>query len=300
MANAAIYAQNNPCPDIQSHGLTPISTTGATCQGKVFAYASGDVNSPKSLQITVYEGALVPGNIVTQVCHVVPANSPSTYYETAVFSAPCSAEITYVLRRGTSSNGSCGGGECGTTVTVQGGPLPIKLGAFYAKRNKANVELSWKTETEINAKGFIIQRLVKGDYIDVAEIDASNRSNGSSYSYVDANASGSVNQYRLKLLDIGGAYSYSEIRTVKGSAGAVSDFIIFPNPSHGDAKVTVTDISEPTDIQLIDHSGKVIKVISMDYRNTVDFNGLQTGMYMIRIVNKSSGEMLTKKLNVIN
>jgi hypothetical protein len=300
LANVAIFAQTNPCPDIQSHGLVPVSNSGSTCSAKVFANATGDVASQKSLQITVYAGAIMPANIVSQECFVVAAGSPSTKYETAVFSAPCASDLTYVLRRGTSSNGLCGGGECGTTVTVSSGPLPIKLGAFYAKRNKSNVELSWKTEAEINAKGFIIQRLVKGNYVDVAEVAATNVSNGASYSYVDANAGTSVNQYRLKLIDIDGSFTYSDVRSVKGSAGAASDFVIFPNPSRGDAKVTVSDISEPTDVQLIDHSGRVIKVISMDNRNTVDFNNLQTGMYMIRIVNKTSGEASTKKLNVLN
>jgi len=294
------FSQNNPCPDIQSNGFTPISSVGSNCTSKVFAFATGDINSPKSLQISVYVNSVDPANLVAQNCFVVEANSASTYYESSEFTVPCSSTIIYVLRRGTSSNGSCGGGECGTTVTITGGPLPIKLGNFFAKRNNSAVGLTWKTESEINAKNFVIQRKNANDFIDVATVKATNNANGSGYSYDDKNANASLSQYRLKMVDVDGFTAYSEIRTVKGSSAAVSDFIVFPNPSTGDAKVTVSDISEPTDVQLIDYSGRILKNVSMNNKNTVDFNSLQSGMYMIRIINKNTGASSTKKLNVLN
>jgi Secretion system C-terminal sorting domain len=294
------FAQTNPCPDIQSSGFTPISSVGSNCTSKVYAYATGDINSPKSLQISVYVNSVSDANLVAQSCFVVELNSPSTYYESSSFTVPCSSTIIYVLRRGTSSNGLCGGGECGTTVTITGGPLPIKLSNFFAKRNTASVGLSWKSESEINAKNFVIQRKTANDFVDVATVKATNNASGSTYSYDDKNANAAITQYRLKMIDVDGFTAYSEIRTVKGSSAAVSDFVVFPNPSRGDAKVSVSDISEPTDVQLIDHSGRILKNVSMNNQNYVDFNNLQSGMYMIRIVNKNTGASSTKKLNVLN
>ncbi len=299
LAHAAINAQSNPCPDIQSHGFSPISSSGSNCTSKVFAYATGDVNSQKSLLITVYAGAVTPANIVAETCNIVPANSPSTYYESGSFTVACDAPITYVLRRGTSSNGQCGGGECGITISIQGGPLPIKLGVFSAQRNNNMVLLSWKSESEINAKSFVIQRSVNNVFKDIATIAATNLSNGSSYSFTDMKPEQSLSSYRLKMIDIDGSVAYSETRVVKASA-AVSDFIIFPNPNRGNAKVTVYDVSSPTDVQLIDQAGRVIKAVSLKNSNTIDFNNLQTGMYIIRVVNKTTGETSTQKLNVVN
>lgn len=294
------FSQTNPCPDIQSSGFTPISSAGLNCTSKVYAFASGDVNSPKSLQISVYVNSVAPANLVAQNCFTVDANSASTYYESSEFTVPCASTIIYVLRRGTSSNGLCGGGECGTTVIIEGGPLPIKLSNFYAKRNNGSVSLTWKSESEINAKNFIIQKKSGNEFTDVVTVKATNNAAGSVYSYIDKNANGSVTQYRLKMVDADGFTAYSEIRTVKGSSAAVSDFIVFPNPSRGDATISVSDISEPTDVQLIDHSGRILKNVSMNNKNTVDFNSLHSGMYMIRIVNKNTGATLTKKLNVLN
>ncbi len=187
----------------------------------------------------------------------------------------------------------------GTCSVPGGGPLPVLLSSFYANRKNADVSITWKSENETNSKEYIIQRKTTGDWIDVAIVASANSANGSSYSYVDNNSNKGISQYRLKMVDFDASFTNSEIRTVKGN-GAVSDFTVFPNPSSGNAKVTVMDISEPTDIQLVDNSGRILKNVSMNNANTVELPNLQKGMYMIRIVNKTTGETLTKKLTVVN
>lgn len=192
--------------------------------------------------------------------------------------------------------GSFDGNVC---IVPTGGNLPVKLTDFYAKRNSSVVMISWKTESEINAKSFVLQRKAGADFMDVTTINAANTLKGGSYSYLDNNQIKSISQYRLKMLDNDGSFSYSEIRAVKGTS-TLSDFTVFPNPSTGSAKVTITDISESTDVQLVDNSGRILKNVSMNNSNTLELNNLQKGMYMIRIINKTSGENLTKKLTVVN
>ncbi len=217
-------------------------------------------------------------------------------------------EITYCI---TSSNiaptgfltiyfhaaGAFDGSTC--NVPTSGGTLPVKLTDFYAKRNSSVVSLSWKTEMEVNASSFILQRKTGADFVDIATISATNSASGSQYSYTDVNSSKSVSQYRLKFIDKDASYSLSDIRTVKGTL-SVTDFTVYPNPSNGNTKVTVADISEPTDIQLIDNSGRVLKNIPMNNSNSVNIDNLKNGIYMIRIINKNSGENLTKKITVVN
>jgi hypothetical protein len=293
------FSQETPCPTIIDHGFATIDNNGANgCTAKVYVNASGDIAAQKGLRIQVYIGSTA-GALLADICFVVPANTASNYYETGIFAAPCDATIVYVITRYTASNGTCGGGQCGLAVTIDGGPLPIRMSAFYAKRKSASVGLSWTTESELNAKEFVVQRKTGNDFTDLATIAATNRVTGSSYAYTDVNSFKGVSQYRLKLVDENGSAKYSEIRTVKGTSAA-NDFTVFPNPSTGNAKVTITDISEPTDVQLIDNSGRILKVVSMNNSSTADFNNIQKGMYMIRIINKNSGESLTKKLNVVN
>ncbi len=295
--NIIAFSQNVPCPDIQSHGFANITTVGSTCTSKVYAFATGDIAANKSLNIKVYIGNAVTGTLIADNCFLVPGGSASTVYETSAFSAPCSATITYVLAR--STNAVCGGTTCGTTITIDGGPLPINLTSFFAKRTNGKVSISWKTASEINAKSFVIQRNSGSGFIDIATISAGNNINGSSYFYTDNNNNKTVSQYRIKMLDIDGSFKNSDTRIVKGNAD-FSDFTVFPNPSNGNTKVSITDISDPTDVQLIDNTGRMLKTVSLNNTNTIEFNNLNNGTYIIRIINKNSGESSTKKLSVIN
>jgi hypothetical protein len=297
------FAQSNPCPTVNAYGFSTVSSSGSNCTSKVFVYVSSSVSSTKGLNIKVYEGLGTSGTLLTDDCLSVASNSVSSYLETSLFTAPCFGNITFVITSYNSSNGTCdNGSSCGNTISVMavsGGPLPIKMTDFYAKRKNATVGLTWKTESEINAKEFVLQRKVEKDYIDVATIAATNRSNGSFYTFTDNNNYKSVSQYRLKLVDQDGEYKYSEVRIVKGTA-TPNDFTVFPNPSAGSTKVTVADISEPTDVQLIDISGRILKNFPMNYSNSINIHDMKNGIYMIRILNKNSGESLTKKITVLN
>ncbi|MEO6404276.1 MAG: T9SS type A sorting domain-containing protein [Ferruginibacter sp.] len=291
-------AQNNPCPNILSHGFTTVTQVGTSCTTKVYVNASNDLGSQKGLRIQVYLGT-VTGTLLVDECYIVPKRSTSSYYESPSFTVPCSATITYVITRYTASNGSCQGGSCGTTITIEGGPLPIKLSAFNVKRSNTNVMLSWKTESEQNAKEFVIQKRQGNDFVDVGVVAATNNSNGSTYTFTDINNSKSVSEYRIKFVDFDGKYTNSETRAIKGTS-ADSEFTIFPNPTSGSAKITITDATENNDIQVLDNAGRVIKTITLVNTNSTEINNLQKGVYLIRIVNKASGDVVVKKLTVVN
>ena len=198
--------------------------------------------------------------------------------------------------------GNCGtGSSCGYTqvIPLGGGTLPIKISSFYTKRNGNNVTLNWKSETEINAKEFIIERNTGNGFVALGTVAALNNAEGSSYSFVDNNNSKTVSEYRLKLVDLDATYKLSETRAVKGT-GAVSDFTVYPNPSRGYTKISIADVTEATTVEVIDNAGRVIKTIALKYSNSVEVNGLQNGIYLVRVINNATGEAVTKKLSVSN
>ena len=180
-----------------------------------------------------------------------------------------------------------------------GGPLPIKIISFNAKRNGNAVTLNWTSESEINAKEYVIERNSGNGFVAIGTVAALNRETGSSYAFTDNNNSKTVSQYRLKLVDKDANFKLSDIKAVKGTA-AVSDFTVFPNPSMGNAKVSITDIAEATTVDVIDNAGRVLKTIELQNKNTVEVNNLQKGIYLIRITNKVTGDAVTKKLTVSN
>jgi hypothetical protein len=213
----------------------------------------------------------------------------------------CPGGIAALTATATGRTGSCNSASCSVTPIVppEGGPLPVTFKSFTGKRTGSNVALNWQTNTEINTRAFILQRKTANGYEDIASIDADNISNGSKYNFTDNNLTKTITQYRLKIVNTNGAYSYSNVVAVKGSA-SVSDFTIFPNPSTGEAKITITDLTESTQVQLIDMSGRVIKNIPVSNNNNIQLSGLQKGLYIVRIMNASTGESITKKLTVTN
>lgn len=188
----------------------------------------------------------------------------------------------------------------GTTCTVppSSGPTPILLSSFVASRNGKNVNLKWVTASEINAKEFILQKKSGNDFIDFAIIPATNKSNGSSYNYVDNNISKEITEYRIKMVDQDNSYKNSSIQIIKGLAGA-TDFNVFPNPSLGAATIVLSEIFETASIQLIDNEGRIIKNEKMQNSISTSFRNLTPGLYLIRVSNPTSGETVTKKLTVI-
>lgn len=303
LLSSAAISQNNPCPDIQSYAITPVTTGPVNCVSKISVYATGDVSSQKGLNIQVFAGPDNTGAKLVDDCFIVPPSSPSTLYASSNFTLGCNSTLTFVITRYTASNGNCQGGTCGTTITrigtPSGGPLPIILSSFYVQRSGASVALSWKTSVESNAKEFIVERNDGNGFVTAGTVAATNNFSGSNYSFTDNNVSKTVSQYRLKLVDKDGVSKYSEIKTVKGTA-AVSDFTIYPNPTVGTTKISVTDVKEATSIQLIDNSGRVLRNIEMKNSSTVELAGLQKGVYLIRITNDKTGESVTKKLSVVN
>ena len=122
-----------------------------------------------------------------------------------------------------------------------------------------------------------------------------NGSSTKSYSYVDkTNTSNAISFYRLKIVKQN-EISYSDIKTVKGLS-AKAAFAIFPNPAATNSKITISDVTEPTRVQLLDNSGRLVKTLILNNTNTVELSGLQKGNYLVRIIGSVSGTTEIRKL----
>ena len=199
--------------------------------------------------------------------------------------------------------GTCGAKSCPSLPPIfgpGGGPTPVKLSSFSAVRSKQIVSLNWSTEFEIDAKEFVVERAEGTEFRSVNTIKSNgNSSTKKSYSFNDKNENVGTTYYRLKNVDLNGKFNYSEIRTVKG-IGSASDVTVFPNPAASNSKISIVGVASNSTIQLLDFSGKVIKNIISNTVNLLDLNGVKNGTYLIRIVDKSTNEVVNKKLTVSN
>ena len=159
--------------------------------------------------------------------------------------------------------------------------------------------MKWATSTEINSKEFIIQKKVGTNWVDYATVASANRANGSTYSYTDVNNTAKgITEYRLKMVDFGGAFKLSDIRPIKGLSGA-SDFTVYPNPSNGTAFVALSESFDKSTVQLLDNAGRILKTETLQASGSTSFKSLTPGYYLIRVKNNVTGEVVTQKLSVI-
>lgn len=185
------------------------------------------------------------------------------------------------------------------TRVPSGGLTPVTMSSFNARRNNLSVGLNWKTEFEDNIREFIIERKTANNFEEVGKVAAANILTGSTYSFTDNNGNRGASQYRIKGVDFDGAFTYSDIRNVKGTSGA-TDFFMFPNPSFGKVQLNVTDTEAPYDVEVIDNTGRIFKSMKVPAGTAIiTLNDLPKGMHLVRLTNRATGETVTRKVSVL-
>ena len=105
------------------------------------------------------------------------------------------------------------------------GPLPVELTLFTATIVKNEINLLWKTETEVDNYGFNVERRInEGEWNNIGFVEGHGNSNSpKEYSYNDKDlfAGGSKFQYRLKQIDTDGSFEYSDVVEVEVVADSV-------------------------------------------------------------------------------
>jgi len=124
------------------------------------------------------------------------------------------------------------------------GPTPVELVYFAGNLNGSNVELRWRTETEVNNYGFDIERTKdNADWLTIGFAEGHGNSNSTKqYNFIDTD----MNQpgtyyYRLKQIDNDGTYEYSDVVSVE--VDLPINFYLsqnYPNPFNPETRIDFT------------------------------------------------------------
>ena len=183
-------------------------------------------------------------------------------------------------------------------------PVPVELTSLKASVNDNNVELKWQTATELNNKGFEIQRKFgKSDFITIGFINGvGTTTEKTDYSYADKNLSQGKYLYRLRQLDFDGQYKYSQ--TVEVDIQVLDQFSLkqnYPNPWNPNTTIEYV-IPEETNVKLtiINALGQEVSLLVNEtqekglHKVMLDGSKLSSGIYFYRI---SAGNFTeTKKM----
>ena len=172
--------------------------------------------------------------------------------------------------------------------------LPVTLIQFKGRKQSDNILLDWTTANETQVSHFEIERSANGSAFDkLGTVAASGNSNSNrSYTFTDADPFDAVNYYRLKMIDIDGKFSYSNVIVFMGSRSkgiVVSN--VKPNPFRESINLSVVlQQAQPLTIQLVDVTGRVVATKQVQVKegnNDVLYDGLSglsEGIYYLRII----------------
>ncbi|MNK81110.1 hypothetical protein D3C87_1008490 [compost metagenome] len=172
------------------------------------------------------------------------------------------------------------------TVTVASGQvnfspsvLPLKLVAFTGKKNSVNNVLNWQTADEVNTDAFLIERSSDGlQYESLGKVATKGSAGDHHYTFTDRAALKGNNFYRLKMTDLDGSFTYSDIivNLKRDGSSAIS---VYPSPAKDNINI-ITGVTGKVTIYSIE--GKRVLTQALKAGNSiVDVSSLKNGVYFI-------------------
>ncbi len=189
-------------------------------------------------------------------------------------------------------------------------PLPVELLSFTASVSGRSVILGWNTATEINNRGFEIQRLQHYKITELQDWETIGFVSGfgtttetKAYTFTDENVS-SVNYfYRLKQIDLDGSFEFSNVIEVHVSIP--DGFVLeqnYPNPfnpgtkikfgfsSITNAELTVYDVLGRQVASLFNEVAEAGRIYEIDF----NASELSSGVYYYKL--SGNGKTEIKKM----
>jgi parallel beta-helix repeat protein len=176
---------------------------------------------------------------------------------------------------------------------INGVVLPVKMSPLAGKLDTRNAAvLSWSTYTEVNNKGFEVQRSTDGKSwtgtgFMATKAPEGNSSNRIDYTFNEGIELGNTQYYRLQQTDIDGRPTISNV-VVLNPAGTVAPLVlsIFPNPSSDKIRLELTGAAPEGTCTVLDQNGRQVKTQRVSsLTTTLDIHELVPGMYFLHYSN---------------
>jgi hypothetical protein len=173
-----------------------------------------------------------------------------------------------------------------------GSPLPVELMLFSGKVNGKHAQLYWATASEVNTNYFVVEFANDGKNFSTANTV---KAKGNSSVRVDYNSQHlnafemlDAVYYRLKIVDLNGAVSYSKIIKLSISELANASATVYPNPFINEVEVDVPAIGDLkakvtiTNLQGVELMSKDV-VFENGKTKLIGLDALSSGIYLITV-----------------
>lgn len=157
-------------------------------------------------------------------------------------------------------------------------PMPIELISFEAYTSQNKCRLAWISASEVNSRGYHVEHSSNygTTWHAVGFVSSSNSISGGSHEFTHTYPVKGMNYYRLKMEDLDGSISYSNVRSAVIESSA--KYNLFPNPASDE--ITVSGLSNGESISVYDIYGNKVCV---GYESKIDLSDLSSGFYILQI-----------------
>lgn len=185
-------------------------------------------------------------------------------------------------------------------------PLTAEMTAFEGRAEITGHHLFWNTASEINNEKFLLQHSTDAIHFEtIVELaGAGTVSSPRNYDYLDENAPTGVSYYRLKQVDYDGSFVMSRIvsleKVTPGQSLEITE--VFPVPSVEGVTVRFNHKSSASiSLQLRDLEGRILKEQLIEGQigsNEVRLShaNIESGMYLVTVVDNQTGYMQSKRI----
>lgn len=168
-----------------------------------------------------------------------------------------------------------------TDANAANNPLPVTLTSFTARRQAADVRLSWATAAELHNARFDVERSLDGQaFTTIATVvGQGTTTQASRYAALDAGAPAGQLYYRLRQVDTDGQASSSPVVAL-AATDARAGLSLFPNPAHD--RLTVA-APVGTLVRVLDLTGRLLLTSTLPPSGEVEVLALPPGSYLLRV-----------------
>lgn len=154
-------------------------------------------------------------------------------------------------------------GFSGFFLSTVNSALPLSLLEFKGRAQENTASLQWLTTNEVSTKEFIIERSNDGNaFNEIGKANAQSTQGINQYNFTDVNPLAGNNFYRLKMIDIDGKFSFSNIVPIQLNAEVIK-LSVYPNPANNISTLVFNSaVAGKYMIEITDQSGKIMKRIN--------------------------------------
>ena len=155
-------------------------------------------------------------------------------------------------------------------------PLPVELISFSATIDQNAVKLSWKTASELNNRGFEIERKSgEENWTKIGFVIGNGTSSLlNEYNFIDNNLAAKIYSYRLKQINIDGSFKYSSTVNIDfGSPGKYQLEQNYPNPFNPSTSISYQIASNSfVTLKVFDILGNQVAELVNEYQNAGSYS----------------------------